>query len=371
MRRTEVFHHLIRPARGGAAGVIIVFALLLSIAASAGLVGIPLALILLSWFFKYAYILFDHVVRGFDEPPTLDIQMVNPLDEQRPLAQLAILLVIYAGVKLTAVTLSSAVAVSLAVLAALLLPASVAVLGLEGNILKAVYPVALLRMITGLGHLYAVILVIIGCFILGIGLLGKLNLWLTLQLAVGMFAVLSIFSALGGALYDRRHELGLETWHSPERTAERERRAELRQSENIVTEAYGQLRVGAHTQAWQMLQTWLASRGHSAEDYRWLCERVTAWPDSRYVNRLTEEFVAMLLASKRTGEALDAVAQRLRVDGDFRPKSAAATLHIAQLAARGGGVPGVARALVRDFGERFAGDPLVETANALARHLGE
>ena len=73
--------HIIRPARGGAAALLIVFSVLLSLASRAGLMGIPMALILTSWFFKYAYILFDHTVRGFDEPPTLDIQMLNPLDE--------------------------------------------------------------------------------------------------------------------------------------------------------------------------------------------------------------------------------------------------------------------------------------------------
>src|SRR5712692_3603351 len=93
-----IISHLLRPARGGAAGVLIVFALLLTVAARAGLLGIPMAFILTSWFFKYAYILFDHTVRGFDEPPTLDIQMLNPLDEQRPLAQVAILGLIYLAV---------------------------------------------------------------------------------------------------------------------------------------------------------------------------------------------------------------------------------------------------------------------------------
>jgi hypothetical protein len=69
----KIIPHLLRPARGGAAGVVIVFALLLSIAAKAGLFGLPLALILTSWFFKYAYILFDHTVRGFDESTPLCI----------------------------------------------------------------------------------------------------------------------------------------------------------------------------------------------------------------------------------------------------------------------------------------------------------
>ena len=351
--------------------MVVIFAVLLSVAAKAGFFGIPLAFILGSWFFKYAYILFDHVVRGFDEPPTLDITMMNPIDEQRPLAQLAILLILGAGVGLAAATLNLTAAKALAAVALLIFPASVAILGLESNILKAVYPVALARMIAGLGSRYAVVLGLIACEVAVMGLIGRLNVWLPLQLSVGMFAVLSLFSVLAGALYDRRHELGLETWHSPERTAERQRQTELRGSENAVTEAYGQLRVGAHSNAWAMLQAWLTARGHEAEDYRWLLDRVTAWPDSRYATRLTEEYIDRLLELKRSGEALDAVVQRLRLDQDFRPKSAASTLTLAQLAARGGGALSVARILLSDFNQRFAGDPLEASANALARHLGE
>jgi len=362
---------MLRPARGGAAGVVVVFAILLTIAAKAGFLGIPLALILISWLFKYAYVLFDHVVRGVDEPPALDINMVNPLNEQRPIAQIIILAAVAAMVKLAATTMSPVAGTILAAVALLFLPASVAILGLEGNILKAIYPVALGRMVAGLGLMYASVLGIIAGCVLGLGLTDKLGLWMPVQFAVGMFAVLSIFSSLGGALYERRHELGLETWHSPERTAEQERLADLRRSEHVVTEAYGQVRVGAHTKAWDLLQSWLAARGHAAEDYLWLRDSVVAWPDARYADRLTEEYVDRLLAAKRDGEALDAVRHRLRADRAFRPKSAAATLRIAQLAAGGGGAAGVARVLLSDFGERFAGHPLVETAAALARHLGD
>src|SRR6267142_512325 len=102
----KFFSHLLRPARGGAAGVVVVFAVLLSIAAKAGLPGIPLALILISWLFKYAYVLFDHVVRGVDEPPALDITMMNPVSEQRPIAQIIILAAVAALVKMAAVTIS-------------------------------------------------------------------------------------------------------------------------------------------------------------------------------------------------------------------------------------------------------------------------
>jgi len=126
-------------------------AILLSIAEKAGFPGIPLALILVSWHFKYAYVLFDHVVRGVDEPPALDINMVNPVNEQRPIAQVIILAAVAALVKLTASALSPAAGTVLAALALFFFPASVAILGLEGNMLKAVYPVALVRMVAGAG----------------------------------------------------------------------------------------------------------------------------------------------------------------------------------------------------------------------------
>jgi hypothetical protein len=366
----NIIRHLIRPAGGGAAGVVIVFALLLSIAAKAGFLGIPLAFILTSWFFKYAYILLDHTVRGFDEPPTLDIQMLNPLDEQRPLAQLAILGLIYVAVMFVRDTLGETSALAVAVVAALLLPASVAILGLEGNVFKAVYPVAWGRMILGLGPMYALVLGVIAGYSLLIALLVRWELWLPVQIAIFMFSILSIFSVLGGALYERRHELELETWVSPERTEELRRQQDLRESERAVTEAYGQVRVGSHTRAWQMLQAWLTARGHDPEDYRWLCGRVAAWGDPRYVTRLTEDYVDRLLRLKRNGEALDVVSARLAEDPSFRPKTAEATLQIAGLAAAGGATPRVARALLADFAVRFAGDPCVPAADALARQLG-
>ncbi len=205
----SLFIHLIRPARGGAAAVVIVFAVLLAFAAKFGLAGIPIALILTSWFFKYAYVLFDHTVRGFDEPPTLDIQMVNPLDEQRPLAQVPSwpdlrrrdFRTPHPGLR-TSPSSSPGVA-------ALLLPASVAILGLEGNLFKAAYPVAWVRMVFGLGPLYLLVLAIIGGYCLTYSAAGRWELWLPVQIAICMFCILSIFSVLGGALYERRHELGL------------------------------------------------------------------------------------------------------------------------------------------------------------------
>jgi hypothetical protein len=350
--------------------VVVIFAFLLFLAAKAGLVGIPLALLVTSWFFKYAYILFDHTVRGFDEPPTLDIQMMNPIDEQRPLGQVVILGLLGYGVYLTYDQFGTPAGVGLAAVCLFFLPASVATLGLESNLLKAANPVYWFSLVRGMGILYGAVLLVIFAYAAALKLLWAFDLWLPVEVVIGMFAVLSVFSFLGGAIYERRHELNLETWVSPERTAALENKQTQRENDKLVHEAYGLMRAGAHIKSFQMLEDWLKSRGNAPEDYGWLCERTSSWDDPRYVTRLTEEFVARLLTLKRAGEALDVVGQRLNLDPAFRPKTAADTLSIAQLAARGGGASRLARILLSDFADRFAGDPHVRSAVALKDHLG-
>jgi hypothetical protein len=361
--------HFSRPARGGAAAVVIVFALLLALAAEAGFIGIPLALLLTSWFFKYAFILFDQTSRGFDEPPVLDIKMMNPIDEQRPLAQLLIIVLLAGASYWTYETLGVSAAAGVAVLSLLCLPASVAILGLEGNFFKAINPVAWAAMIKGLGPWYLVLLAFIFSCALITSALTRLDIWPSIRIAIAMFGILSIFSLLGGALYERRDQLGIDTWVSPEQEAEKQRKEDHAHNEKLVHEAYGLMRANRHVNAWETLQRWLAEHGHAVDSYAWICESVSSWEDPRFLMRLSQDHIERLLALKRTGEALDIVARRLATDPTFRPKSAAATLQIAQLAARGGGRPKVARTLIRDFAARFPGDPRTPTAAALARHL--
>lgn len=365
----NLLSHVIRPARGGAAGVIIVFSLLFSLFARGGLLAIPASVILTTWFFKYAYIVFDHTVRGFDEPPTLDINMLNPFTELRPYAQLAIIGLIYLGVHFAQIRLGTNVAIALSVMASLLLPASVAILGVDQSILNAVNPVAWARLILGMGPWYLLVLAVIGGYSLLIVLLQRWELWLPVQISIYLFCILSIFSFLAGATYERRHELGLDPWVSPERTAALLHKQDLHRSEAEVTAAYGLTRAGSHVRAWEMLQAWLAKRGHAPDDYRWLCEHVAPWDDPRYVTRLTQEHVDRLLLLKRAGEALDTVARRLKIDASFRPKTAAATLTIARIAIQGGGMPGVTRTLLEDFSARFPGDPNIPAATALQQKL--
>jgi hypothetical protein len=351
--------------------LIIVFATMLSVSPRAGpygLYGLPVTLLLVSWYFKYAFVLFDHVVHGFDEPPTLDFRMVNPFDEQRPLVQLAIIAGISAGVRAVAISTSPITGSVLAAVALLALPASVAMLGLEGNPLKAVYPAALWRMIAGLGFWYVALLGLIAAVALLLYLLSDLDVWLLWRLGIAMFAVLAVFSVLRGALYERRHELGLETWHSPEQMHEKAQRDETRLRTAAVMDAYGLARAGMHDKAWEQLQTWLISRGKHVEDLRWLIERHRTWPDQRYVGRLTEDYVDRFMALKRHGGSARCGSRAPR-----RRSEVPAQVVDRDLPSGRAGCPGVVvrTLLACDFAERFPTGPHVEAARRLASELAD
>src|SRR5580700_1498898 len=149
--------YVLFPFRGGALALLLTFTLGQELALYAGWMGLPLGVALLSWFFKYCFILLDAIVTGAAEPPVLSVEMINPFNEQRPLGQA---LLIGGGVALS-LALGKAVGAAMgwlaAVLLLLLLPASIATLGMTGNLLRAAWPPELLSVIRGVGRDYLVL----------------------------------------------------------------------------------------------------------------------------------------------------------------------------------------------------------------------
>jgi hypothetical protein len=83
---------------------------------------------------------------------------------------------------------------------------------------------------------------------------------------------------------------------------------------------------------------------------------------------MAQDYIDRLLVLRRNGDALDLLKLRLRADPQFRPKTAASTLALAGIAARGG-AKGIARSVLGDFAARFPGDPSIPAARRLADEL--
>jgi hypothetical protein len=180
----------LRAATGGALGVIVVFAPLMVVARHAGLLGITLSVVTLSWSTKYAFILFDHIVRGFPGSPALDIQAVNPIDEQRPLGGLVL-----AG---ACVAAYHYVHPLLGWICVALLPACLGVLALERNIFLALDPRRLWLLVANLKASYLVLLAWIGGFVALSVWLWRWGAWELVVAAVALFGMLSLSALYAG-----------------------------------------------------------------------------------------------------------------------------------------------------------------------------
>lgn len=362
---------LFLPARPTPLVLIVCLALGLTLAARAGLLGLPLALILLSWFFKYAYVVLDTTARGFDEPPVLSVEMVNPASEQRPLGQLLIIGVFYAGTRAAEPLIGTVAVAALRIGALALLPACVAVLGGSRSVVEAVNPVLLLKTIRILGPSYLLLVAAIAGPVALSWLLvvrGCLGLHLTLVLALVMYGGLAAFSLIGGVLYDKRAELGLDAWKAPERDRERAERETHKRHERVIDELYGHWRSGARTEARQAAEQWLAARSYDVEEFDWLCERLLLWPDRRLAHRLAQELIKQLLDGKRAAQALKVARRHLEADADFRPARAAELIRLVTVARDAGDRP-LARRLLADFERHYANDPAAPVARDLQRDL--
>ena len=333
-------HYVLFPFKGGALALWVIFTFGFDLAFHAGLMGIPFGLALVSWFFKYCFVLLDSIVTGADEPPVLSVEMINPFNEQRPLGQA---LLIGGGIFLTVAVSHSAGIVSGWVCGTLLLallPASIATMGLTSNLVRAAWPPELWSVVRGVGQRDYLILI---SAIPGLAVVYDLLLrfgapWL-LSIALGQLFMLLTFALVGSALHEHRLELGIEYRTLQERIAERDQREHESERNRVLDHAYMKFRVGSPVEGWQEIQTWLDSRraGQDPTD-RILSEHravlaVTArWEDVRAADKLTNDLVELYFARRETGRALQVVEERLASNPNYRPKNAAHATRLAELA---------------------------------------
>jgi hypothetical protein len=322
------------------AGLLLVatFTLGLTIAVDAGLMGIAAGLLFISWFFKYCFVLLDAVIAGAEEPPVLDVNMVNPLSEQRPLAQA---LIIAGGVLLTLWVWQHAGvrwAYLCGGLLTLTLPASVAVMAISGNAFVAMWPPALVRLIHGLRWHYLMPVAMMAVAALSVRWMSVRDVSLWLIIAVVQVLFLLTFSLIGGVVHENRFELGIDTLTREEREKARAEAEHQRARAQMLDRAYAKFNVSESRLGWEEIQKWLAAYSEDTlfMEHRAVLKAVSVWPDVRPADKLAGDLIAALLARKRTGEALEVVEGRLASNPGFRPAEEAHTVRLAELAGLAG-----------------------------------
>ena len=311
--------------------------LTLMLAVRAGLAGLLLTVVSLSWFFKYCFVLLDAVIAGEHEPPVLSVEHVNPLNEQRPLGEMV--LIAFAFLLLRALTAWAGGAVGVLLGTALLaaLPASIAVMGLTWNPLRAAWPPELWSIARGLGRDYLAL--VLGMLASGAALyaLWRLAAPLGVTLALSQLILLVFFALIGGAVHENRAMLGLATLTRAERAADRDAREHRAERARALDRCYEQVRLGRLADGWRELERWIARQGESESEYEALAEMTARWDQAVPIaDRVVGSYLAFLLQTGETGRALVVCERRLAQNPDFRPKERVQAVRLAELAGLAG-----------------------------------
>ncbi len=367
-RFDRIFRYMAVPLQMAPLLLIVIFSALMLLAIKATLFGIALALFLLSGFFKYSFVLLDQLAEGRTEPPVLSIEMMNPIGEGRSLPALVFVVAVFFVSNAAVFWFGLLLALVIGVLVLTALIAIIAVQGATGSLVQSLNPVRCWRLILRLRGDF--ILVLACAFVLCalIGIASAVGLPFILQIALFMYAWLALFSLIGGLLYERRAELGLEDAYEVE-TVESDDGADLeRARQQNIDRVYAEWRGGSHKNAWQSVTSYLAQSAEPLAELRWLYERAKVWPDQRLANRLAQETLPRLLVERHNGEAIDVLRERLSASAEFRPLASADLIRLVQLA-RDAGDRRVARELLRDFERFYPNDPATSVASLLTQQL--
>jgi hypothetical protein len=372
------------PLKSAPLMLVLIFAALFVMAEVAGMLGVPLTIVLVSWFLKYAFVLFDDVTLGRPEPSVLSYEIVNPLNEQRPLGALIVMGVCYVVPVLFQDRLGSGAVAVIHIVELLLLPACIATLGITGSLIQAVNPRTVAVLALRMGWSYLVVGVVIAFLMAAIfrgvspliphdaeSLLSRFSGTIVGQVlshAVILYCWLAMFCVLATAMYERRAVLDLETWHSPEQAQAKEQSQTDRERDRFVDELYHHWRIASYANARTALEKHIAGAVNPADDYLWIHERVARWPDRRFAQQIARAVIPQLLKEKRTSAMLALVRAELSADITFRPEKASELVSLAQLA-RSGGDRATARKLVQDFSERFPNDPAQSVVSMMQQDL--
>ncbi len=320
-------------------------------------IGIPADFLLLSWFFKYCFALLDAVVAGHKELPVLSVEMLNPVDEQRPLIQSIIVSLGFIVSWWAYHSVGPFTGLALGALLVMALPANVALLAVSDSWLHALSPLAIGRIVKGLKLRYVGLLVVtLGGMALVVTLALNLDS-LMLILALSQLLFITMFCYVGGAVFESRIDLQLATRTHDERMAERDERRHTDDRAAVLDRTYSLLRLKRRSEAWTHLETWMRQHcpdAHPFSEYHALQVASCVWEDPVIGDRVTNEYLGKLLASGETGLAVEALEIRQASNPNFYPQDPAIAKRLIELANLSGRKV-ASRQLLAVAGKREAG----------------
>src|SRR5690606_12000002 len=202
---------------------------------------------------RYSFRMIEDAANGVREPAVLDLDMLHPFTDARCWVHPALT----AGLVLLHMLNPGWPVVPTLIAAALLFPPSIAAMVMHGRVRDAFNPVAIGAVIRDLGAWYPLTAAASAALML-LGIL--LTRWLHsawMQVAAMELLLLLGCAFIGGAVFQRRFELGFAASRAPERKEEAAAHARDLRRQGVLDAVYRDLRVRETARATRQIAQWL------------------------------------------------------------------------------------------------------------------
>lgn len=253
------------------------------------LLGWPIAILSLWAIANYFFDIVEFKARGRRGWPVLSIEAVSRAGRQKGVV-FALVAAGVGGIYYFLLTLGwKEIAQIFAVLAALLIPASAALLAVTRSLALALDPKSLIGAAWGIGLPY---LFVLGALAL---MLAITDIAISRQSIVAMFlstyGFLLLAYLLGSLLYAKRRVLGIHAPRAPEVMAAAEKAELIRQRQSVIAHAYAFAGRGNNSGALAHIEEYARSEANALDARIWMFHEIAKWEDSAaalaYGERLT------------------------------------------------------------------------------------
>jgi len=289
----------------------VVYGILAFIATQAGLFGIWLGVLLFFSFWRYCYSVLLRVAQGHQRIQPPDIESFNPVGHWGVFCHL----ILFPGLVVAAL-LYPPVGFVIAILVAIVFPASAALMGMTSNVAHSLNAAAMLEFTRTVGSDYGklvvgYLLILGGTFVV---LMGPVPL--LLGLVIENWAILASFGLIGSVL--RTHRLQFEI---PGEVVPREESALHRRHEQwhkVLDVAYASFRSDLYSAGYKTLHELVDENCDSLEVNHWLIDNMLEWQNKKYALEVAAKLMPRLIGSDDAAGALDLYRRCRHQDPEFR-----------------------------------------------------
>jgi len=295
---------------------LLVFWLLVSLAAAAGMLGVWLAVVILPALFRYLTKLVETTGRGrHPEPPGAEFfRWIG--DSWSLFPAVIAVAVAWASYALYGAA-GAGPMIALIVVAGLLYPAALGVLSITHSPLQSLHPVALWNFIGRIGPSYLIAPAYLAVIVYLSTLVRDLSF--LIEMLIQMLLLFSLHSVIGGIMsaHDLFDDLSLP---DPVELSREEVAADLEKSRNaILTHAYGFISRDNREGGFKHILEHIEKEADVATAWAWYFERMMRWEQKQHALFFAQRYVHDLLVHGETIPAVKLILRCRLVDEQFRP----------------------------------------------------